>query len=87
MTQTDDEIIQEMARELAAKTEPMQIVMRAFTVMQLTGLVQLACRHSAVSREHRAVAALFLDNVRAYFADCPTMLEVMRRGDDPAQDR
>jgi hypothetical protein len=83
-----DAIVRAMAREVAAKVEesPMELVLRPETVIQLTGLVQLALRHPGVSPTLRATAGRFLTGVREYFADCPTVLDVIRRGDDPGED-
>lgn len=80
------QIVREMAREITGKSEPMEVVLRPMTAMQLAGLLQLACRHPGVSAEARATACVFVEAVREYFADCPLVLDVLRRGDDPAQD-
>ena len=84
---TEPEIVAEMARELQAK-EPMGIVLAPPTVIQLTGIIQLAMRHPGLRRDRDVYAAAerFLGAVREYFADCPATLDVIRRGDDPAQD-
>jgi len=85
---TDDAAIAEqLGIELDEKQEPMGLVLHPDTVLQLTALVQLACRHPRVSDALRATADQFLAAVRAYLADCPTALEVVRRGDDPREDR
>jgi hypothetical protein len=87
MTEPSEEtLIIAMTQEIARK-EAMEITFQPFSVYQLTGLVQLALRHPDVPAHTRKVAAQFLAGVRAYFADCPTVLEVIRRGDDPAEDR
>jgi hypothetical protein len=84
---TDDETVAQLARELADKPEPMEIVFQPSTVFQLAGLVQLALRHPGVSPQLRGTAAHFLDGVRSYFRDSSTVLDVLKRGDNPAQDR
>jgi hypothetical protein len=84
---TLDEIAEAMAREITQKTnDPMEIVAQPMTVFQLTGLLQLALRHPGVSSELRETAARFLGAAREYFADCPTILDVIRRGDNPRED-
>jgi len=85
---TDDAIIAAMTDELRRKEEhPMELWLRPITVMQLTGLLQLALRHPEVGDENRATAERFLNGARQFFADCPAVLDVIRRGDDPSQDR
>ena len=82
----DEVTVAELARELKKKAAELEIVLTPATVFQLTGLVQLALRHPGVSGNVRETAARFLAGVRAYFADCPAVLEVIRRGDDPDAD-
>jgi hypothetical protein len=86
----DDQILGALARELAAKASgPFEVVLRPLTALHLAGLIQLALRHPAARQRasHLATGGAFLAGVRAYFADCPAVLEVLRRGDDPAEDR
>lgn len=75
-----------LARELQEKLIDFTIILRPGTVFQLTALVQLALRHPGVGADVRDTAELLLAGVRAYFADCPTVLEVIRRGDNPDAD-
>jgi len=82
----EDQVVSRLATELDAKNEPMELVLQPGTVFQLTALVQLACRHPHVSNAMRVTAERLLAAVREYFTDCPTVLEVVRRGDDPRQD-
>ena len=85
---TDEQIAEHLAVEILDKADhPMEIAFHPMSVFQLTGLVQLALRHPNVSPELRETAERFLAGVREYFADCPTVLDVVRRGDDPAEDR
>jgi len=74
-----------MARELE-QHRALELVVDAAAVVELAGLIQLALRHPGVSAGPRKTAALFLSGVRAYFADCPAVLSVVRRGDDPSED-
>jgi hypothetical protein len=80
---------EDLALEVATK-EPMQLTVQAVTVLQLTGLIQLALRHPHLASPDgsrlRQTAETFLAGVRAYFADCPATLDVVARGDDPGQD-
>ena len=66
---------------------PMELALRPESVFQLVGALQLAQRHPHLPDSVRATAAAFVTAAREYFADCPTVLEVVRRGDDPAEDR
>jgi hypothetical protein len=77
------------AIEIARKTaeSPMELVLQPLTVLMLAGALQLANRHPDFPRSHRAIVDRFLMGAREYFADCPTVLEVLRRGDDPQFDR
>jgi hypothetical protein len=74
-----------MADELQRKemTQPMlEVWLRPPTAtLQLAGLLQLALRHPGVSFDQRETAARFLAGIREYFADCPTVLEVLDAGD------
>lgn len=87
MTHVDEEtLVLAMAAELQTKRAPMEIVCQPLSVFQLTALIQLALRHPDVTPEVRKTAARFLAGVREYFTDCPAVLDVIRRGDDPAED-
>jgi hypothetical protein len=87
VTPADQLIVDLMACELAAKHQPMEAAFRPVTVFQLTAALQLALRHPNVPPDVRATVERFLKAVRVYFSDCPTVLDVVRRGDDPAEDR
>jgi hypothetical protein len=85
---TEEQIAERLAVEIIEKAPtPMEIVLHPMSAFQLTGLLQLALRHPDVSPELRETAERFLAGVREYFADCPAVLDVVRRGDDPAEDR
>jgi len=83
----DDEIAAALAAEMERKTTPMEVVYHPATVFQLTGLLQLALRHPHVQATVGDAARRFIDGARQYFADSPTVLDVIEKGDDPAQDR
>lgn len=83
----DATVAARLAVELRGKQPTLDVSFQPWTVFQLSGLIQLSLRHPGVTPEIRATAARFLAGVRAYFADCPTVLDVVRRGDDPGQDR
>jgi hypothetical protein len=83
---SDKKIVLKMAAELLARQEPLTIVLRPISALHLAGLLQLALRHPGVVESHRRIAVTFIEHVRAYFAEAPATLEVLRRGDDPAED-
>lgn len=53
----------------------------------IAGLLQLASRHPSLDPAHHACIKRFLGGVRQYAATCPFVLELLDRGDDPAEDR
>jgi hypothetical protein len=83
----DDEIVQALTEELEHKRAPLELLLQPASALQLAGLVQLATRHPGVAPNLAATARAFLAGVREYFAECPMVLEVLRRGDDPREDR
>jgi hypothetical protein len=83
----DDARLVELAALELARKEPMELGLRPESVFYLTGLVQLALRHPTLPGTNRAFGERFLVGVREYFADCPAALDLVRRGDDPAEDR
>lgn len=83
---TDKEIAEQMAAELATHP-PVEVLLTATGAVHLVGLLQLVLRHPAISGSSRDTAVAIVEQIRVYFAGCPTTLAVMRRGDDPSQDR
>jgi hypothetical protein len=86
MTEDENEIVVTLAAEIAARVQPMELVLHPVTAFQLAGLIQLALRQSDLSDELLDAGARFVHAVREYFADCPMVLDVIRRGDDPTED-
>lgn len=87
---TDDEITQRLASEMAEKgNHVMELVLQPVSVFQLVAALQLARRHPQFADQETVAdtAERFIAAARDYFADCPTVLDVMRRGDDPTEDR
>jgi hypothetical protein len=84
----DEDLLAAMVRELDTREAPITLVLRPLSALHLAGLLQLALRHpgTSTSEAHRRIAVTFIEHVRAYFADAPAVLEVLRRGDDPAND-
>jgi hypothetical protein len=87
--ETDDEaIVARMVEEMRSLVAtPCEIVFRPENFFTLVGLVQLAQRHPDLTEAPREMAAKIVAAARAYFAACPTILEVIARGEDPACDR
>jgi len=88
MNADDPDTVRRLVEELSHKGEhKLELVLRPVAALQLAGLVQLALRHPSVDANHAATARRLLAGVGEYFADCPTVLDVLRRGDDPREDR
>jgi hypothetical protein len=85
---TDENLLAAMVRELETREAPITFVLRPMSALHLAGLLQLALRHpgTVASEAHQRIATTFIEHVRAYFADAPATLEVLRLGDDPACD-
>jgi hypothetical protein len=85
----DDELLAAMVAEVETREEPITLVLQPLSALHLAGLLQLALRHpgTSASEPHARIAVTFIEHVRAYFADAPAVLEVLRRGDDPGHDR
>jgi hypothetical protein len=89
MPDVDEGLLVEVLREMSIKqTHTLELSLRALSVLQLTGLIQLALRHPGISARaaSRTTGERFLEGARAFFAECPAVLEVIQRGDDPNQD-
>lgn len=86
MDEADRRFAERMARELA-EAGPVTITIPPAEVLHVAGMLQLAGRHPGVSAEGRKAIADFLELLRAELADCPATLELLRRGDDPREDR
>jgi hypothetical protein len=86
---TEAELVDQMAVEMQRCETPIEIVLRPLSAFQLAGLLQLALRHPGVDGSAARTGRTFIDHVRGYFGDqrAPAVLEVLRRGDDPREDR
>jgi hypothetical protein len=83
-----DPLLPLFTAEVQRKTHEgaMEIMFQPVTVLHIAGALQLARRHPQFPPLHDATVDRFLSAAREYFADCPTVLEVLRRGDDPTYD-
>ena len=82
---TDDPVTDRMVEEMKTLA-PCEIVFRPESLLKLVSMVQLATRHPNIPNSLRASAATFIGGACEYFARCPTVLDVIRAGDDPRQD-
>ena len=84
----DDDLTARAARELA-NHGPLELVLRPESVLTLAGLMQLVLRHPGIRDDDNAgsFATMLIEHARGYFATCPAALDILRRGDDPANDR
>jgi hypothetical protein len=83
----NETLVLRSAAELLRYEHPLELVLRPVSAFQLCALLQLALRHPGTVGENQRAAITFIEHVRAYFADAPAVLEMLRRGDDPAYDR
>lgn len=89
MSQGDDldpAVVAKLVDEIRA-TGPLRGTIAPLALFQLVGIVQLALRHPGLSADVRRTAVTFVEHARAHFAGCPTVLDVIRRGDTPDEDR
>lgn len=84
---TDEATVAQLIAEMRARPD-MELVLHPATAFALVGVVQLAMRHPGMTEQRIAYdgAQRFLRAARLYFADAPTVLGVIDRGDDPGQD-
>lgn len=83
------ERIARMVAEMQAlcdREHPLILAVHPLVALQLAGLIQLATRHPQLAPNQHHCARIVLDQLRTYFAESPTVLEVMTEGDDPARD-
>ena len=82
----DVKLVAELARELA-RVGPLRGTIAPLALFHLIGIVQLALRHPGIGGDVRRAGVAFVEHARAHFAGCPAVLEVIRRGDNPDEDR
>jgi hypothetical protein len=80
---SEDDLFRLAAIELLALEEPYLLAMPGRDLLLLAGMLQLACRHPDLPFPAGALATDLLESARSYFAACPTVREILRRGDDP----
>src|SRR4051794_41059755 len=73
----EEGLVASVRHELSTKTD---VLMNATLVFQLVGLIQQSMRDPRLAPELNAVGERFLATARDFFADCPLVLDIMRRG-------
>jgi len=84
----DDTLILTAAHEMGVRDATLEMVLQPPSAFQLAALIQLALRHPNIAARagSQRTGVMFLEHVRAYFADAPAILEMLRRGDDDRLD-
>jgi len=82
---TDDDLTRRMAVEMSTMGG-CEFHFSPASMLRAVALMQLASRHPQLSEDHHQFIVTFVEHARRFFAGCPTVLEVIRRGDDPRQD-
>jgi hypothetical protein len=59
---------------------PMELTLRPESAFQLVALLQLALRHPDVPEGPARIARTFITGAREYFASCPSIVQVLDRG-------
>lgn len=85
-TLSDEQFIALMAEEIRALDAPAILGLPPEDMLTLVAVLQLAMRHPQLPDTHRNLCAGLVDSSREYFAECPTVLEAIARGDDVTQD-
>lgn len=89
MSEADEDArAQALALELYTLDQPFELLLQPISLLHLVGLLQLALRHPKIQTEssHALFAANVVTAARAYFAECPLVLELITQGADPAFD-
>jgi len=89
-TLTDEQLVALMVEEIRAIADVQGhaiLMLEPMDFFRLVGLVQLAGRHPTLAPSNHETIAGIEGAAREYFRDCPTVLEVMARGEDPQFDR
>jgi len=87
---TDELLVRMMVDEIRAVEETQghaQLMLQPMDFFRLVGLLQLAGRHPGLEDAHLETIAGIEGAAREYFQDCPAVLEVLARGEDPRCDR
>ena len=83
MTESD---LAAAAQHEIATLPPCTIQWTPRALLHATALFQLAARHPNVDETHRIFIRTFVAQARDYFHACPSVLELLQRGDLPPED-
>lgn len=87
---TDAQLVDLMVHEIRSIEETQGhaiLMLQPLDFFRLVGLLQLAGRHPELEDAHLQTIANIEGAAREYFRDCPAVLEVLARGEDPRCDR
>jgi hypothetical protein len=86
---SDREIADLMVEELLAiaANGPVVLAIGPSDFYRVVSLLQVAMRHPHITADLRETGLHLVDTAREYFAECPMVLEIISRGNDPACDR
>lgn len=77
----DEEMVMAGVREIASKADYMQLNLLPLSAMHIVGLMQLALKHPELPPTHEDFARHVVEVGRQYFADCPSVLQVIEAAD------
>jgi len=80
---TDQDLAAAAQREIATLA-PCTIQWTPRAMLHATALFQLAARYPHLEDAYRIFIRTFVAQARDYFAACPSVLELLRRGDLPS---
>lgn len=86
-TLDDAQVTALLGAELDRLRAPAILALPPADAFQLVALLQLIARHPQLSDHLRGTADAIVLELWTYFAECPTVLDIIQRGDDPAEDR
>ena len=69
--------------EAVAAERGLAVDLEPASLLAMVGLVQLGLRHPSVPPFAREIGSKFVEGARDWFHECPTVLAVIARGDDP----
>lgn len=82
---SDPDLAAATQREIAG-LPPCTIQWTPRAMLHATALFQLAARYPDLDEAYRLFIRTFVAQAREYFHACPSVLELLRRGDRPPED-